>query len=94
MSRFDSRLFLLLVTLVFGSWRCAHAQLPTVPGFEVSVYAPVTDPICLSFDGVTGALYVGTPGSVIVGGVVGGQDQLVAVRPDQTVEVIVRYRAR
>jgi hypothetical protein len=128
-----------LVASVAGSSRDARAQLPTVPGYGVSLYAQVTDPVRLSFDRTTGALFVGrdnsgsggtngeavrihrvgpggapveeyglmaildpdallfdaagtaaegAAGSVLVGGVVDFDAQLVAVRPDQMVEVI------
>ncbi len=132
--------FLPAVFAVVALVPAALAQ-PSVPGFEVAIYASVPDPVSLSFDAATGILYVGrdndgsggtnadavrihrvgaggagvteygaaaiddpdavlfdaagtasegAPGSVIVGGVNAGrsQGQLVAIRPDESVEPI------
>jgi len=131
----------LLALLAPSASSNALAQLPSVPGFDVGIYAAVTDPVALSFDAASGALYVGrddngsgggngdavrihriaagggsvaeygnaaiddpdavffdaagvasegAAGSVLVAGVNIGasQGQVVAIRPDESVEII------
>src|SRR5262245_62737270 len=58
----------LLALLVTAVATPAFAELPSVPGYQVSVYSSVTDPMRLSFDRATGTLYAGRDNSGSGGG--------------------------